>query len=112
MNKKKSTNNGLAVLPANIQAIRDQVMVDELKARHWRAQYETAYYHMEFDKLLPAYTEFLQKLQEQREEVEKQQKEHMEEIMKMASEGVEKGFNVEEIINTPGVYGDGSQGGA
>lgn len=99
MNKKKSTNqfNTSEDVQVRLQSIRDQVLVDELKARHWKAQYETAYYHMEFDKLLPDYTAFLEKLQKEREEAEQKQKEYMDQIKKEAAE-LKSGFNVEELI--------------
>lgn len=114
----------------NLQAVRDQVTLDELKARHWRAQYETAHYHMLFDKLLPDYTAFLEKLQKEREEQEKQQEEYIKQFQKEVEEGSlkDKGLNIEEVETKgqvlgngsteapkwsgPGVYADGSQGGA
>lgn len=109
MNKKK-TSNKLPELAPDIQRIREQVQLDELKARHWKAQYDTAFYHMQFDKLLPEYSAFLEKLEKEREEVAQKQKEYFEELKRLSEEDLkDSGLTVEE---GPGVYADGSQGGA
>jgi len=90
MNKQKAkkvngVDNGLS---PDMQAVREQILIDELKARHWRAQYETAYYHIEFEKILPAYKELIDK---QRKETEEANKKHQEYIqsLKKEIEGIE-----------------------
>lgn len=90
--------NGAVQLAAEMEAIRLSVISDELKARHWKAQYETAYYHLEFEKILPEYQALLDK---KKAEFEVQQKELQEMINKMNEEAAKGNLEVagQEVAN-------------
>lgn len=97
--KNKQASNGVDnVLTPQLQQIREQIVVDELKARHWRAQYETAYYHLQFEKILPEYTDLLQRLQKEREEMLQANQEAVEKMLKEADEATleQSGIKIEE----------------
>lgn len=102
MDKKKAKpTNGQAMLAPNLQTVRESVMVDELKARHWRAQYETAYFHLEFEKILPEYEALLKRKEAEREEFIKKQQEFVDQANKVAGE---QGLQINE--DTPQVSGN------
>lgn len=83
---KKATNGVDNVLTPDLQRVREQVVVDELKARHWRAQWETAYYHLEFEKIIPQYEELLKRKEDERQAFLKKQQEYFESLDKVAKE--------------------------
>lgn len=56
---------------------RQQVLRDELKARYQKAQFETAYYALEFDKLVPAYKELIDRQKQEQEDFFQKLKENI-----------------------------------
>jgi hypothetical protein len=86
---KKNQNGVENVLTPDLQKIREQVVADELKARHWRAQWETAYYHLEFEKILPEYETLLKKKEEERQEFLKKQQEYFNKLNEEAKQKAE-----------------------
>lgn len=113
MSKKiQQKQNGIR--KPSYEELREGVLLDELKARHWKAQWETAYYHLEFEKILPEYRALLeQKEAEARQKMEEQLKEMMEksqpmedvevteEMLRLNPEMVEQGIKVGETIQLP-----------
>jgi hypothetical protein len=100
MNSKQKTKkvNGVENgLSPDLQMVREQVLADELRARHWKAQYETVYYHLEFEKLLPAYKELIERQKAEKEEADKKHAEFMESLKK----NIEGMQNVEAIEPKP-----------
>lgn len=85
MDKKKEKK--LAPPPVNYESMREGVLIDELRARHWKAQYETAYYHLKFKEIEPEYQAQLQK---DKEAYQEQLARFQEEIAKMQAEEKEK----------------------
>ena len=88
MNKKttKKVNGVDNGLSPDMQTVREQILIDELKARHWKAQYETAYYHLEFEKILPAYRELIDRQRKENEEANKKHQEYIENLKKQIPE--------------------------
>lgn len=80
MNNKPKKTNGVTALSPDLEAVRQQIVVDELKARHWRAQYEVAYYHIQFDKILPEYEALLERQKQEREEYDKKKNDFLEKL--------------------------------
>lgn len=58
--KKQSKPAANNILTDEQLALRNQVLEMELKARYWKAQFETKYYTLESSKLDETYTKFLQ----------------------------------------------------
>lgn len=69
MNKNKGKAPQQQDQGPTYEEVREAVLRDELKARHWKAQFETAYYFLEFEKVLPAYKELLDKKQQEEKEL-------------------------------------------
>lgn len=86
MQKNNKTNGVENVLTPDLIKMREQVVADELKARHWRAQYETAYFHLEFEKIIPEYEALLKRKEEERQEFLKKQQEYFESLNKVTTE--------------------------
>lgn len=104
MSNKKQTKvtNGVGnILTPDMEAIRQGVVMDELKARHWKAQYEIAYYHLELEKILPSYNEMLDKKRAEAAEEEKKRKEFFEKLQAEQNLGElkveEVGPNIDEM---------------
>lgn len=57
----KGTTKLVNPLDLEIEVARKQVVLDELKARFHKAQFETAYYALEFEKILPDYSALIEK---------------------------------------------------
>lgn len=98
MSNKKTTKkeNGITNgLSQDLMMVREQILADELRARHWKAQYETAYYHLEFEKILPAYKELIERQRAEKAEADKKHQEMMEELKKNIGE-----LKIEEVGTT------------
>jgi hypothetical protein len=80
MAKKKNDNGIDNALTPDFQRIREQVVMDELKARHWKAQWECAFYHIEFEKILPEYEKLLKEKEAERQEFLAKQKAFIEDL--------------------------------
>ena len=80
--KKKPTNNGIEALPDEVEMLRQQVIRSEFRARLWKADYETAYYSLELDKLGPAYQTLIEKQRAEHAEREEKYKKIIEEMRK------------------------------
>jgi hypothetical protein len=68
-----------------IEQMRSTVIEDELRARYWKAKWETKYYQLEDSKISPEYEQFLQ---EEQAKLEKMQAEREELIKKLSDAGV------------------------
>lgn len=111
---KKPTQKRNGVNPPTYEQLREGVLLDELKARHWKAQWETAWYHLEFEKILPEYRLLLEtkeaeakaKMEEQIKEMMEKSKEMVdvevtEEMLRLNPEFVEQGIKIGEVIQIP-----------
>lgn len=114
-NKQKETKGGLEVLAPDVEHLRQQVIRAEYRARLWKADYETAYYSLELDKLAPAYQELITKQRKEQEEFRDRQIAMIEEMKKNTSSGltieeVDENGNVivseEEVVDTTHPIGE------
>lgn len=66
--------------------MKAQVDALEMKARYWKAQYEIRYYTLEAEAIQESYNEYLQKMEEARQEAEKRFEESLKELKEKGAE--------------------------
>lgn len=82
----KKVNGNISIDTAQMEAMRQTVVEQELSARSWKAFYEKMYYSLEAEKLEPLYKEYQERTQKRLEE----EKSKMDEFMKNLQEEMAK----------------------
>lgn len=99
MDKNKQKLQKAPTFDEFYQGMREEVMLDEIKARKWKALCEAAEYQMHFElEVAPKYDAFMTKKQADREAALKKQQEVIDAANKIAAE---EGAELKPVENEP-----------